>query len=307
MRIKNYTMTLTIVPRSSRPVLAIALVILTAIFVPNAPAANTGKANHLPDHLQIMPLGDSITYGAHGHHSGFRGPLGELLSAAATNFVFVGSSTDNSKSLPPNERHHEGHPSFAINDIYINLDGFEDFLYRKYGGNSRKPNGGHWFTGIASGPDARPALYPDVILLMIGTNDRDNTNGAAARLDRLVGKIVNLRPKAHLIIARITPIARTPAYSNFVASYNQDVDAVVAKYAPNYPVTEVDLNTGFPTNGLSYDHMHPNDTGYDWMAHQWFDAILAAYGISTNGTDSALQTGSAGINTGASPAKTQSQ
>jgi lysophospholipase L1-like esterase len=269
-----------IITRQSLIPNSIVLAFCTALLA--TACARTTRASpaaiRLPAKLQIMPLGDSITYGAHGHHGGYRGPLGLLLSSVETNFVFVGSSTGNSRSLPPNERHHEGHPSFAIADIYTNLDGFDDSLYRKYGGASRNPDGGHWLTGIASGSNARPALYPDVILLMIGTNDRDNPAGAGARLDRLVGKIVAMRPRAHLIVARITPIARTLAYSNFVASYNQSVDAVVGKYAARHLVTEVDLNTGFPGDGFSHDHLHPNDAGYNWMATRWYDAILTALG-----------------------------
>lgn len=229
----------------------------------------------LPPHLQIMLLGDSITYGT-GQHHGYRGPLGMLLSGVTTNFVFAGSSVD--AALPDNQQHHEGHPSYAIDNVYTNLDGFDDTLYQKYHGNSRLPNGGHWFDGIASGPNARPPLYPDVILLMIGTNDRDNIAGAQSRLDRLVSKIVTLRPHAHLIIARLTPIKKTDAYGTFVDTYNREVDAVVAKYATNHLVTEVDLNTGFPSNGLGHDLLHPNDTGYNWMATQWYNAILTVYG-----------------------------
>jgi hypothetical protein len=260
--------------RPGKPTLLIALALLVAGLAWNAAALPVG--NNLPANLQIMPLGDSITYGADGHHSGYRGPLGSLLSLVASNFVFVGSSVDN--SLPVNQRHYEGHGSYAIDNIFTNLDGFDDSLFQKYHGDSRKPNGGHWFDGLASGPDARPPLYPDVILLLIGANDRDNLTGAQERLDRLVSKIVTMRPKAHLIIARITPITRSDAYSKFVVAYNQAVDAVVAKYAPNHLVTEVDLNTGFPSDGLGKDKLHPNDTGYNWMALPWLNAILQAYG-----------------------------
>jgi hypothetical protein len=252
--------------------LPVTLIALIAGFAFSALASLPGDG--LPANLQIMPLGDSITYGSGGHNSGYRGPLGELLSSTSTisNFVFVGSSIDN--KLPANEWHYEGHPSYAIANIYTNLDGVEDSLYKKYSGDSRKPNGGHWFDGIASGPNARPPLYPDIILLMIGTNDRDNANGALDRLDALVSKIVTMRPNAHLIIARLTPIMRNDAYTNFVGAYNQAVDAVVAKYAPNHLVTEVDLNTGFPANGLGKDKLHPNEIGYDWMAKRWYNAIL---------------------------------
>jgi hypothetical protein len=253
----------------------IVLCLLVAASARNLSASSTTPI--LPANLQIMPLGDSITYGSGGHQSGYRGPLGMMLAAVATNFVFVGSSIDT--NLPSNEQHYEGHPSYAINNVLTNLDGFDDSLYQKYHGNSRKPNGGHWFTGIASGPNARPPLYPDIILMMIGTNDRDSTNGVQDRLDALVSKIVTMRPNAHLIIARLTPITKNDAYTNFVSAYNQVVDAVVAKYAVNHLVTEVDLNTGFPANGLGHDQLHPNEIGYQWMAARWYAAILSAYGV----------------------------
>ena len=40
-------------------------------------------------------------------------------------------------------------------------------------------------------------------------------------------------------------------------------------------VWEVDLFTQFPVNGLSGDQLHPNDTGYTFMAGQWYNAILS--------------------------------
>jgi autotransporter-associated beta strand protein len=43
----------------------------------------------------------------------------------------------------------------------------------------------------------------------------------------------------------------------------------------------VDLFTQFPANGLSGDQLHPNDTGYTFMAGQWYNALLTLYpGVS---------------------------
>ena len=39
------------------------------------------------------------------------------------------------------------------------------------------------------------------------------------------------------------------------------------------------MNSGFPANGLSGDNLHPNETGYAWMASQWQIALLAG-GVS---------------------------
>jgi len=230
----------------------------------------------LPPALKIWPLGDSITYGSFGTNGGYRGLLFYFLTNSANTFVFVGSSTANGgiTILPVNQRTNEGHESFACNNILTNLDGFDNSLFLQYGGASRDPNGGRWLTGTNS----RPALFPDVILLLIGANERDNTSGAQGRLDNLVSKLVTMRPTAHLIIARITPITDSISHSNFVVTYNQGVDTVVAKYAVSNRVTKVDLFNGFPTNGFSTDKLHPNDIGYTWMAGNWYSAIFAAYG-----------------------------
>jgi hypothetical protein len=227
--------------------------------------------------LKILPLGDSITFGALGDNAGYRGPLCQMLNSIGCKFVFVGSSANSYRvgSLPADQRQNEGHESYAIDDLSINLDGFDDAVFRKHGGASRNPNGGHWLDGIASGPNTRPPLYPDLILLLVGANDRDHLEGVQNRLDNLVNKIVTLRPEAWLLIARITPQTDSAEHGKLVPTYNQILDEVVSKYAANYRVKSVDLNTGFPANGLSRDGLHPSSAGFDWMAKRWFDAIVS--------------------------------
>jgi alpha-glucuronidase len=244
------------------------------------PVADTppqADARPLPPNLKILPLGDSITFGYPGSNGGYRGPLYELLAPVASNFAFVGSSTEKwgVTTLPARQWHHEGHGSYAIDDVLHNLNGLDDKVFRQYGEANRDPHGGHWLDGIASGPNARPPLRPDIILLLIGTNDRDNPNGAKRRLDALVGKLVTLRPDAKLIIARIPPEMDTEAHGRFVAEFNQGVDDVVKSYAGRGKhVFLADLNTGFPADGLSPDKLHPSDTGYNWMAQRWYEAIV---------------------------------
>jgi hypothetical protein len=221
--------------------------------------------------LQIWPLGDSITYGSFGSNGGYRGFLYNLLTADTTSFLFVGSSTLNAAItvLPSAQRHNEGHAAYDIANVYTNLDGIDNSVFLRF---HFPPTAGYWLTGIASGTNARPALFPDITLLLIGANERGNPKGAQGRLDNLVSKLVRMRPNSHLIIARITPIT---SCSGFVKAINQGIDVVVAKYAVNNMVTEVDLNAGFPTNGLSRDNLHPNDIGYRWMARKWYNAIHA--------------------------------
>jgi len=222
--------------------------------------------------LQIMPLGDSITYGFNGTNAGYRGPLYNLLKSSHMNVLYVGSSvqgavTTVANPLPSTERHNEGHSSYNINEISNNLDGLDTTEFDKYGGADRDPNGGHWFDGIASGVHARPAMYPDIILMMIGTNNASDTDRMAVRsqLHALITKITMLRPNAKLIVAQITPSNRP----NNV-SYNADVASEAAIFrAAGKQVSMVDMYTDFHADGLYTDGVHPNDKGFAFMAQQW--------------------------------------
>ena len=228
--------------------------------------------------LRIMPVGDSITAGSNGTNAGYRGPLYNLLKKSVPQVLFVGSSlgggvTTQVDPLPVDQRHSEGHSSYTINDVNNNLDGLDTATFDQYGGPDRDPNGGHWFDGIDSGPHARPALYPDIITLMIGTNNASVADRAAvqAQLHALITKITTQRPEAQLIVAQITPSNRP----NNV-SYNAVVASEVAAFkAAGKHVSVIDMYSGFPADGLGADSVHPNDKGYAFMAQQWFTAITA--------------------------------
>ncbi len=227
--------------------------------------------------LQIMPLGDSITFGSGGTNAGWRGPLYNVLKATKK-IIFVGSSilatvTTSADPLPAEQRHNEGHPSYNIKEIDTNLDGLDATEFIKYGGASRDPNGGHWLDGIAGDANARPPLYPDIILMMVGTNNANDTDRTAVRnqLHALITKITTLRADTTLIVAQITPSIRP----NNV-SYNADVASEVKIFRDEgRHVSMVDMYTNFPPDGLSSDNVHPNDKGYAFMAHQWYDGIVA--------------------------------
>jgi hypothetical protein len=228
--------------------------------------------------LQIMPLGDSITNGSGGTNAGYRGFLFNLLKASARNVLFVGSSVQGSISttvnpLPAAQRHNEGHSSYPIDEISNNLDGLDTTSFDTYGGASRDPNGGHWFDGIASGPNARPPLYPDIILMMVGTNNANSSDRTAVRnqLHALITKITTQRPNAKLVVAQITPSDRP----NNV-SYNADVASEVTSFrAAGKSVSMVDMYTNFPADGIGGDGTHPNDKGYAFMAQRWYEGIVA--------------------------------
>ena len=244
----------------------------------------------LMNSFQIMPLGDSITYGANGSDAGYRGFLYNLLNPIAPNFQFIGAATINPGSLPTSpidQTHHNGYSSYATLDLLNNLNGLDLTRYNEYGGAERNPNGGYWLTG--GNGTGRSAVFPDIILLLVGANDiaqgtLGNTNINVANyqtnLTALINEIVTLRPNARVVTADITP---WPSQSANVTTINNMVHTVVTNFqAQGALVSEVDLNTQFPSNGISSDGLHPNDTGYTFMAGQWYNAILAvSTGVSS--------------------------
>ncbi len=240
-------------------------------------------ATQLTNNIQIMPLGDSITYGYNGSDAGYRGFLYNLLQPVAPNFQIVGVSTNNPRSLPTSplvQTHHNGYSSYATLDLMNNLNGLDLTRYNEYGGAERNPDGGYWLTG--GNGTGRGAVYPDIILLLVGANDISqatlgNTNinvvNFPANLTALINTLVTLRPNARLITADITP---WPAESAYVPTVTNTIHTVVTSFqAQGANVSEVNLNRQFPVNGISSDGIHPNDTGYSFMAGQWYNAILS--------------------------------
>jgi autotransporter-associated beta strand protein len=237
-----------------------------------------GPAPQVPANVKIMPLGDSITFGGSGTNAGYRGPLHNLLVQTVPDYRFIGASATNpANQLPSLQRNHEARSSYRILDVYLNLDGLDNTRYLLHGGTDRDPHGGHWLTGTST----RPAAFPDVITLILGTNDLEFQQGVVTRYRNLLTKITTLRPDARLLAAKITPTTLLRDGNNFpviVQNYNQIVTKVVNEFiADGKNVHLVDLHTRFPTNGLSADQVHPADIGFNWMATQWYEGILQAY------------------------------
>src|SRR5260370_4709128 len=128
--------------------------------------------------------------------------------------------------------------------------------------------GGHWLDGIARAANARPPAFPDIITLMIGTN---NAGGAQTtvqdQLHALLTKLTTLRPNTQIVVAQITPSNRTfdVSYNAFVASEGASLQAA-SKH-----VSLVDMYTNFPANGLEAGHLHPNHPRLPPFAKPWLD------------------------------------
>ena len=237
-------------------------------------AAGLSMSGAATEPLVILPLGDSITQGA-GAAGGYRAPLLTLLTNAGYRIQFVGSGTNNATAqlVAAGNAAHEGHGSYTTTDLHDNLDG-------NVAGPSAN-NGGFWLTGIAG---VRPAVYPDVILLMAGVNDLgvnqlSPTQGLAG-LQALLDKLVTMRPVARIVVSTLTPYIGTN-YPNREANqqiFNAALPGIVSnRQAAGQRITLCDVRSGVPlTNAaalLGSDGVHPNQSGYDAIAPVWFEAI----------------------------------
>ena len=207
--------------------------------------ATTGLAQN--PSIRIMPLGDSITYGAavpSDIPGGYRDPLYAMLTNAGYTVDYVGTVTGNgSPTLPDSDQ--EGHPGWTI-------DGLRGSIL-------------DWFTAITD---------PHVILVHIGTNDSGYGDFANAvnRLDALVTTLATCQPSAHIIVTSLMK-RNGDAYTAITNYFNPFVPGKVdAQAALGRRVTFLDMNAYVELSDMG-DGLHPNAAGYAKMAAAWFTAI----------------------------------
>jgi lysophospholipase L1-like esterase len=205
---------------------------------------------------KIMPFGDSITQG-YDVAGGYRAPLFHLALAANREITFVGSAND--YSVPTVDdvafpRNHEGHGGYTIE------------------GN----NGIAQFVSTSI-----PNYEPNIITLMIGTNDingNNNLSEAPNRLGKLLDSIFMRDPNILVVLAQIVP-TRSEGTNNAIETYNAAMPNLVSTRVSNgQHIVLVDMYSAF-TNDTNYqqsllgDNLHPNQAGYEAMADVWFEAL----------------------------------
>jgi hypothetical protein len=221
-------------------------------------AGGTSAYNPCPTNgtpCKILPFGDSITRGAKSSDDGgYRSPLFKLIVAAKQKITFTGSAANGPTQVSgqPFPRNHEGHAGWTIDPGY-------NMLSSSYSGIS---------TLVPS-----PALNanPNIILLMIGTNDlfaRDTAN-MATRLEVLLDKIAQNAPNALIVLAQLTPLGHDDPN---LTAYNAKIPGIVQSHAAKgQHIIGVDMSK-LPTSQLA-DGTHPTDQGYAYMANIWYAAI----------------------------------
>jgi lysophospholipase L1-like esterase len=251
------------------------------------------------DPITIMPLGDSITVGVNSTYgSGYRDPLYSDLTADNVSFQFIGSTTSGSTLTLSNagDAHHNGYGHYQIGDLDLNLTG----NYQPASADSNA--GGDWLSGTNANPD--------IILLMVGTNDflQQNYANIDQNITNLVTDIHTDSPASKILIAGAIPIkgtgtdpygdaGQTTGYYPLVANYDNYIQNTLVPSIPN--TVYVDQRSNFLNSDgtlkfslYSVDGIHPDDAGYAAIAATWDSAINAEIGAAPEpGTGAMLLAG----------------
>lgn len=197
-----------------------------------------------PPATKIMPLGDSITEG-HTVPGGYRVALWQECISRNHRIDFVGSLANGPPILPDHD--HEGHSAWRIDQIDAHMVEWLD------------------------------TYQPDVVLLLIGTNDvlqHYNLDAAPERLQTLMNRITGHAPNTLVLVASVPPMDASTGNSDLVRAYNAAIPPLVAaQRAAGHNVEYVDIYSVLAPDDFA-DSVHPNATGYTKIAQAWY-AVLA--------------------------------
>ena len=231
----------------------------------SAPAAEVAAAGT----VKIMPVGDSITDGV-GDTGGYRKYLDYTLKQKGISFDMVGPNGQQSASFTYNgqnvsyDGNHAGYSGYQIKEIpdWGRQQGNTGSLY-----NALKDN------------NVIKKYSPDIILLIIGTNDMTanrSMSACASDLHDLVDYMLADMPSGGAVfmgsIPEFTMYGGTPEK---VASYNSTVKQVADEYEKaGKNVKFYDVHGCL--NGMSdvgNDNLHPNSGGYEKIGKFWAEQI----------------------------------
>ncbi|XWX00175.1 hypothetical protein V2A60_008195 [Cordyceps javanica] len=205
--------------------------------------------------LRILPVGDSITVGfgsdIGGDGDGYRRQLRDDLSR--NKVVFAGTET------------------FGTMD--------DGYFWQKAAWN------GKTIQFIADHVDLSLDQRPNIVLVAAGTNDMNPNNSistegndpvqAAARLGRLIDKIIGQCPDATVLVAMIIDTC-DPSQEPQTQQFQKLIPYVVQKRKDaGHHVLAVDFTTFVPSHGkeILRDCIHPTNHGYKFMGNYWYDFI----------------------------------
>ncbi|CAM3674757.1 SGNH/GDSL hydrolase family protein [Pontibacter korlensis] len=246
--------------------------------------------------VRIMPLGDSNTDGGSGsvpqaERIGYRKKLHQLLvengELEGYKFIFVGSERSGQNFESEVDIDHAGFGGARDEDIALLLETGEFPFY----GNEND------YRGPGEGPYL-DQYNPDIILLHIGTNWVDGSDGAMQDVKKILDQVDQYEARSSkeviVIVAKIikrvcyvdnngTSQCPTPTEADNTIKYNNMLEAYVTqRSAEGDRLHLVDMQDGAGINykyasdgGDMADYLHPSQNGYDKMAQVWYDALTS--------------------------------
>ncbi len=219
--------------------------------------------------VTIWPLGDSLTSGFNVPGA-YRPQLHADLTAAGWSVDFVGTATNDATPYltTRGETHHDGHSGWFIADAAGSSIDNGRGLYDSVGG---------WVSVIGQ---------PDIILLMVGTNDLNRNNlvaTAPARFDLLLSRLASLAPAARIIVGSVPGASETNIYKDAsvtalnasIDTFNASLASIVSSQAGSGVNVELlDVNAAMTLADLASDGLHFTQAGYNKLGGLWAEAIL---------------------------------
>jgi lysophospholipase L1-like esterase len=198
---------------------------------------------------RFLPLGDSLTEGVEtlAFPGSYRNRLHQLLGTAGFNVDFIGNRSDaNNPTLPDTD--HEGHGGFKIDQIQSGISS-------------------GWLDSVED---------PDVILLLIGTNDFSANNPPGlieTRFSNLIADLATRRPFAKIIVSTLPPRTDDPVREALQMDFNAAIPGIVdAQVALGRHVSHVDIHSALELGDM-VDGIHPGEAGCEKMANVWMNGI----------------------------------
>jgi len=203
--------------------------------------------------LKVMPMGASITEGGYNIDKvwhlgpGYRKDLKQVLKNFGVEIDFVGSRSHQEFE----DSEHEGYSGYRIDQV------------------------------AALAPSVILQFQPDVVLLMVGTNDvvQNYALGTAAdRLVALVKSIRDLSSQTHVIVGSIITTS-SPLYNARLYLYNFESEKKILSYfqkdthvhwVDTYRLSKITSSKKDLTDGV-----HPTPSGYKKLAEVWAHEILS--------------------------------
>ncbi len=226
--------------------------------------ATSGHANT----VTILPLGDSITEG-YGLQCSYRRPLVQMLfEDYGCPVTFAGSrltpSYDSAHCRPTNTPH-EGRSAKTVNDQIPPME------------------------------TAMNSQQVDYVLVHLGSNDMfygDSTETIITDLELLIDSAKTINPNVTILLAAVIPWDPSFPGVGLDAGHldelqlSNDLAAAIAQLVSDRgddKLLFVDANTDFDSKTMTYDGIHPNNLGEEFLAGR-FLSVLNTLGVCANPT-----------------------